>query len=232
MKYLPCLFFIFVIAFPSCESLKTSTKREPLPQKFSVDFNSTQIQIGTAETQVDLLFPRSGLAKKNIEILYFPSEDAVCLKYKPNIFTYHLFFDFEARELFRKSLQQYMTEYENREIINNANMTKSIYGITEGYLFWQEFNITRRFNAHNDIDFGYIFKKRAPYFSITQKRTFFRDRAIDDPEKRDTYSQEIVMHFTRAQAQELAELFNEEQLKTHSLPRAIRRGGTADVDSW
>jgi hypothetical protein len=56
------------------------------------------------------------------------------------------------------------------------------------------------------LDFGYRFKDRSPYFTVTQS------------EAKDTYvnpknsSTQVTMYFTRAMAQELAALFDEDNL--------------------
>jgi hypothetical protein len=63
-----------------------------------------------------------------------------------------------------------------------------------------------------NIELGYYFRDRAPFFAITQLEahyespTFFRDD--------DMISPEIPIFFTRAQAEELAEFFSQDFLQT------------------
>ena len=234
MKRLSILFLIlsiFLLTFSSCKTpfgkkIFSSVPKEP---KFTVSLNSRQVPLGNIEMQRDKRFSSTALVKEAADVIYFPEEDAVCIKYKSDFFNYHLFLDRTGRLLFLNALEKYMAAYEIRDLPNNNKKTGNIYGSAECYLTWQEFKFTKRFSGNMNIEAGYRFNKGLPYFLIIQNQSEF----IDTTNKsNNTASQQILIHFTRAQAQELAAFFNEEALREHAVPRIRRDGLTVDVDAW
>jgi len=221
------LLFIFLPVFIlfSCSSTQ---QRTSAPPGFTVSLDSKQEPLGIIEMQRDLLFPRSGLTKESVEIIYFPEEDAVCFKYRSDFFTYHLFLDFNGRELFRNALEKYTADYEVRDLTDNSRRTNAIYGNSYGYLIWQEFKFTKKFDGNMEVEAGYQFKSRSPYFTFTQKQASYINKLDLKTQNR---SQTITMHFTRAQAQELEALLDEELLRSHAVERIIRNGA-AEADVW
>jgi len=80
-----------------------------------------------------------------------------------------------------------------------------------------------------NMETGYLFKKSLPYFVLIQNTAVFEDPMNKE---RNGASQLVFLHFTRAQAQELAAFFDRELLRTHSVPRVIREGLTVDFDEY
>jgi hypothetical protein len=214
MKAIAILFLILMLG--SCASFPRNTQEPP---RFTVTLDSHQVPLGTINMQRERNFPRTGLIRFNAEVIYFPDEDLVCLRYRTDFFTYHLFWDMEARDAFRTALETYTEDFANRNLDRNSRDSSSKYGTVESYLIWQEMRFTLRYRGNTTIDMGYEFKNRMPYFSITQNMTFFADPA----EKRSTTSQEVSMYFTREQARELEALFDEDLLQIHARPRIERR---------
>jgi len=232
MKVIPILFLVLTLS--SCASL--FQRKEPEPPKFTVNLSSRQVELGMAEMQRDRNFPSSGLTKVEITVIYFPEEDALCLRYRSDFFTYNQFWHANGRDLFLRSLNRYMDEYERRSLVDsNSRASRTRYGNTEGYLTWQEYSFTRRFSGNMAVDIGYAFRERSPYFTVTQRQTSNTgpDRGGSSTGG-STNSQEIAMYFTRAQAQELAAFFDEEVLREHAVTRPERRvvPGEVEFDVW
>jgi len=226
MKYLSVLFLLFVFCLTSCGTVPFETGL--LPKKFTVSLKSRQVPLGDIETQIKNTFPKTGLAKKDVKVIYFPEEDAVCLSYK-TIQSYYCFLDREARELFITALNKYSQEYEERSITDNKRKTTSAYGRTGVFLIWQQFSFSKQYGMNTDITYGYLFYNNSPYFALTQKNVSYID--TDNGSREEFKSYEIVMHFTRAQAQELEALLDEELLRSHAVERIIRNGA-AEADVW
>jgi hypothetical protein len=230
MKTISIILLAFTLS--SCAVIQSAFQRkQPEPPKFTVSLRSQQIPLGTVEMQRDRNFPFSGLERTDVNVIYFPEEDAVCLNYRSDFFTYHFFWDVDGRELFLKALETYNRDFDNRNLPNNPRRTRAAYGSTDGFLIWQEFSFARRLEANMIIEIGFLFRERSPYFAVTQKQAVVYD--VSDS-REETLSQEITMYFTRAQAQELADFFSEELLRTHAVPRAFRPGMTSspDADAW
>jgi hypothetical protein len=221
---------IFVLMFAMC-----STAPRRVEEKFTVDLSSPQFQVGEIETQIDRTFPLSGLRKVIITASYFPYEDAVCLRYRSDFFTYHQFWSLSGREAFFKALEAYNGDYAKRSLDMANRRSKSNYGTVEGFLLWQMQSFTRRVGANMDVELGYAFSDRSPYYAVTQKQTVFED-PMNTSGENDMASQEITMYFTRAQAQELAALFDQEYLRSLVSPdmsgRRILNNADADTDDY
>jgi hypothetical protein len=218
---------ILIIILGSC----ATTPQEKI-RRFTVDINSHEIPIGEVELQIDKMF-FGGIKKINAEVFYYPFEDAVCLKYKTDIFIYYQFWSVAGRNLFVSSLDIYNEDYTDRNLNPSDRKTKNLYGTIEGYLYWQQSSISRRFYANMDIELGYFFRERAPFFTVTQKLTTYIDRASKE---RNSTSQEVSMYFTRAQAAQLAGLFSQELLKEHTPEelylREISRDTSTEFDVY
>ena len=197
-------------------------------EKFTVNLASPQFPAGEIDTQIDKAFPLSGLKKIAVSVSYFPIEDAVCLRYRSDFFSYNQFWSREGRETFLKALDNYGSDYAVRELDTNNRKSKSKYGVVEGYLIWQMMSITRRLTANMNVELGYTFKDRAPYYAITQKMTTYVDPISSE---KNSNSQEITMYFTRAQAQELAALFEQEYLLSLIPPDLEGRRDLSAVDT-
>jgi len=219
-----------IVVLPLALVMCNTAPRKPAEVKFTVDLSSPhQFPAGEIETHIDNMFPLSGIKKIGVEVSYFPYDDAVCLKYKSDLFTYHQFWSLSGREAFLQALENYNVDYSERNIVENNRTTKRVYGAVEGYLYWQMFSITRRVSANMEVNLGYAFSARAPYFTVTQKLTTYEDIFS---EENNMNSQEITMYFTRAQARELAELFDQEYLRSLIPPElgGLRRVIATDVE--
>jgi len=216
---------IFVLALVMCK-----TPPRQVEEKFTVEMSSPQLPVGEIETQINRGFPLSGIRKIVVTASYFPYEDAVCLRYRSDFFTYYQFWSQSGREVFLKALETYNGDYSVRNLDARNKNSKNVYGTTEGFLIWQEQSFTRRVSANMNIEMGYAFNDGSPYYSVTQKQTFYDDPIND---QNDMGSQEITMYFTRAQAQELALLFNQQYLRSLVSPEIndMRRLDSTDADT-
>jgi len=178
---------------------------------FSVELSSPNFPAGEIETQIKKTFPMQGLRKILVNVSYYPLEDAVLLYYRSDFFMYNQFWDRNGREAFLTALEKYNEDYNARNLSLGSRASVKAYGNSEGFLIWQMQSLTKRAMANMDIELGYLYNQRSPYFAVTQKMAQYKDNITKD---NDMNSQEISMHFTRAQAQELALLFDQDYLKS------------------
>jgi len=191
--------FVFSITISSCNTINNARL-----ENFTVNINSPQIAVGEIELQLEMLFGMGKLKKQSISVIYFPKEDAVCLKYKYEFYTYNQFWNKKGRSVFINALRKYNEDYDAHDLKRNSGKSQQKYGTVRGYLVWQQFSFTVQAYANMNVDLGYTFKGRSPYFSVYQRDTeYFDDRARDN----NRVSPNVTMYFTRAQAAELAELF-------------------------
>jgi hypothetical protein len=206
---------IVFLSINSCAFLKKEIDLAAQKQPpFSVNQRtSPRVQAGQIEAQFNNLFPMPGIKTVKIDVLYFPVEDAVCLEYKLNTYTYQQFWHRAGRRAFVRALESYNDDFDGQKLRNRNTRTKSQYGVAEEcYLVWQQSNISAQGYGNANIELGYYFRESSPFFAATQMESYF-DSPISDPEF-DQTSAEIPMFFTRAQAEELVTLFGQDYLQS------------------
>jgi len=234
IKIIPIILIVLTLstcAFFRKEMLLAEQKEE----KFTVDLNSRQEPAGEFDAQfVNGLNPFSGLKISNVTVSYFPVEDAVCLKFKYSLDNYYQFWSREAREVFIEALDKYNEDFLAQNLVRKkAYDTKIKYGTADGYLTWQQYKISLMAKANMQFLFGYTFKEKAPFFTITQGEALYQDPSKD--KKRNKRLGEIPMYLTRAQAAELAALFDQKFLRSlvPDLPETpTTRSTTAEFDDY
>jgi len=119
--------------------------------------------------------------------------------------------------MFVNALQQYNDDY-NAQNLRRSGRTTQVYGRVQGFLIWQQLSFTVRARANMNLELGYGFKDRAPYFMINQ-----REAEFIDPGSQDNYrvSPTIPMFLTRAQAASIAALFDQAFLSGLVTPSAL-----------
>jgi hypothetical protein len=151
-----------------------------------------------------------GLRKREVTVSYFPREDAVCLMYREDFMTYYQFWSNEGRNAFFIALENYKEDFEARNLARNSRQTARKYGTIEGFLIWQLTRFTIQASAQSTIDLGHQFRGHAPYFTINQREAHYLDPMSRDNNRS---SPHIMMFFTRAQADNLAALFDRQLLQ-------------------
>jgi len=221
MKYFAIIVTVFLIC--SCKTL-------PKPEPFTVDLRAPRQELGKIEAYFNKMLSIGGLNKDDVTVYYCPSDDAVGLDYGIQLVECSLFLDESGREAFINALERYKEEYEQRTLIPKKTKTREAYGSVEGFLAWKKTKISVQASGTLKIYFGYQFKdelkgnakETAVYFTITQMEANY-----DDPQtrSRSQTSQVTMIFFTRAQAEKLAALFNEDHFK--GLRSSLRSTGAA-----
>ncbi|MDR2730145.1 MAG: hypothetical protein LBB81_04525 [Treponema sp.] len=205
MKYIYVLLIALVLS--SCGSVSTKFKSE-----FPIDSHSRQIEIGSMEAQFDQALPFTKLQKDDVKVSYYPDEDLVCLQFRREFITYYQYWYRTGRQTFLNSLERYKTDYESRRL-PKKNKSASEYGKVECFLVWETLNISSKGRSFPKVDIGYLLKDNSPYFTLSQMDAENVDISTQrDKEKNNRQ----ILHFTRAQADDLALIFNQDNL--NSLP--------------
>jgi len=220
MKKMPLLLLILVLS--GCSSIKKQIELNKLKEvKYKVELKSPKIPIGDAEAQVTTAF--MGLKKVALKVSYSPAEDALCLEYKRNTVTYYQFFPKASRVLFLEAVDKYSQDYSDKKLVSSKTSKKQ-YGSKEGYLIWKLAKVSQSYSDNIDFYFGYMFKEKSPFFTITQGEAYSENLFADKNERNARTSGEIQLYFTRTQSMELAVYFEQQFLQ--SLTAAPEPGKT------
>jgi hypothetical protein len=220
------IFVLFIVlTFTACATNRVK------PEPFIVNRNSPKIAIGEIETQYAETLSITGLKKYTLAVSYYPVEDAVCIQYKNGIPTYNQFWSRDGRDAFKEALARYNEDFEARNLpVRRSKTMNRAYGIVQGYLIWQTLSFTTLCYTNTNVEIGYDFYQRTPYFTTNQRETEF----IDPISPQDVFVGEaVVFHFTRAQAEELIKLFDQAFLDSLVLGSGIRINNTGiDTDEY
>lgn len=215
------VFLAGIILLGACKTVQ--------PQKrITVDLRSPKVTVGTAGAQFDKFMSFGGLRKGNIDVSYYPIDDVVCLLFRVDYISVYQYWSEENREAFIKALEQYKQDY-NPEMIRNNRKTRKLYGSVLGFTIWETSQFSRQGRGYPTVDFGYQFRDGAPYFTTTQRE------AVDENPNQGGGSETrssgiVIVYFTRAQADALAVLFNQENLRNLGSGVSSNKESAADVD--
>jgi hypothetical protein len=222
MKFIPqSVALIVLLLCAACSSF------QPAQERIAVDLRGQRMTIGSADAQFDKYFGVGGLQKQDITINYFPHENVVCLQYRVDLITYYQFWSAENRAAFIGALDRYKEDFAQKNL-SKSMKTKRSYGAVKGYVIWETFQKSMQGNSYPNIELGYYFRNRAPYFALTQREAQNENETTKTMEKN---SPNFIIYFTRAQAEVLAEIFAPEYLQ--GLSREENRPtGTIEIDEY
>jgi hypothetical protein len=226
MKYITIL--ALVLSLGAC-TIKRVVNEEP----FTVNFESPKVEVGKFDAQFDRTVSVMGLRQVEVTVSYYPVEDAVCLQYRVDLMTYYLFWNKKGRESYLKALESYKEDFEQRNLkLRGSRNTRRNYGRADCYLIWQAGAFLTRSRGSNVTELGYDIKpidnnNKASFFTLWQREsTHINEMALN--ERRN--SPNISIYLTRAKADELAEFFNRDLLKSLIPENILRRNEPASQD--
>jgi hypothetical protein len=199
------LFMAFLLAVPviSCVSIDPA-KRYP-----NMVADRDPISAGAIEAQFDK-FLASEVEKKEAAVIFYPRDNTVALEFRYQLVRYRQIWDLRGRQRFIQALDRYKADYAARNLTEKFSRTRAVYGKFKGATEWETFSISQPGTARPVMELGYRFKGKSPYFSVVQKAAP-DEYSLNSNEPR-ADSLPIIMYYTRAQADELAKLFDQSYL--------------------
>ena len=195
------LFFLFAAVLLSVSCSHTgSTVKYP-----NMIADMDPYSIGSVNASLDQTFSFQ-VKSVTAEVFFHPRENEVVLEWNNNMAQYWQFWDEPCRQLFIEALKRYNEDFASQNLTAKYSKSRAIYGKQKGRLHWKTLKISTTYRASPNIEFGYRFRDNAPYFTTNQPEAKVEN--ITD-ERGVTKSPAIPMYFTRAQAEELAKLFDQ-----------------------
>jgi hypothetical protein len=167
------------------------------------------IAIGVIEMEFEK-FLSSSLEKKEVQVFFAPRSDSVYLQFKYQTITYLQYWNRQNRAAFIAALAAYRRDYDERNLVLGPSKASRAYGTFKGYIEWGQFNIGLLMSAKAEprMEFGYRFNGESPYFTVLQRSS--PDISGSGSDSRESLN--IRTYYTRAQAGELAEHFDQDFL--------------------
>ena len=204
MKLLPVRFLI--LAAVLCVSCGTVDDSKKYPNMVA---NVDPVPAGTIEVQFSR-FLSSKLTKAEVDVIFYPRLNAVALEFRYELVRYRQFWDADSRKQFAQALELYKADYEARNLIDRYRKTRAIYGKVRERVEWETFKYANTHLAYPTIEIGYRFRDKMPYFSTLMRSA--KEEIVDGLSSPGGESAQISMFFTRAQADDLVYLFDQDFL--------------------
>jgi len=218
MKLLPVKALALAAAFLafSCGGVDYARK---YPQMVA---NADPVSAGAIDVQLTK-FMSSKLTKVQAEVIFYPRLNAVALEFRYELIRHRQFWDLESRKQFADALERYKADYADRKLDINKpyGKTRAAYGKAQVRVEWEAFKYTKTRVAHPSVEIGYRFRnakasetdaaiRKMPFFTTLMRPAKVEADATDSSPGGD--SAQISMYYTRAQAEELVKLFDQEYL--------------------
>jgi len=203
-KYPGLFLFVFAVA-ALCFSCGTASGIKQANMLADVE----PFSIGFVKASFDKLLS-SDVAQADVEVIFYPRENEVALRFKYNTLQYLQFWNEDGRRQFIDALNRYKEDFANQKLITNYNRSKAIYGMAEGRCEWKTLNLSlaATYRSSPAIRLGYRFNGNSPYFST------YQDEAKEETGVNSAVSKSnsFAMYFNRAQGEDLARLFDQAYL--------------------
>ena len=165
--------------------------------------------IGSINASFDQTLPPQ-LRTDTVEVIFYPRENEVALEFSVNLGQYRQFWNKEGRRLFTEGLNRYKGDFDNQRLTNNFNKSGFAYGKFKSRFQWKTTSISSTYKSSPVIQLGYRFRGNSPFFAARQLPADVENKAKDDPADSPSFS----IYFNRAQAEELARIFDEAFLRS------------------
>jgi len=167
------------------------------------------IPVGSVDAALDRPIGR-GLNVISVDVVFHPRLNSVALEFRHEFVTYRQFWDEPARRHFAVALENYLADFDARNLVNRHRQTRNAYGRVSGRLEWQTARFTVNHVAYPTIEIGYRFRENAPFFATLMRSA--RSEETQGAGAGRIESRQLNMYFTRAQAGELAAMFDQSNL--------------------
>jgi len=206
-SFLTIFTFLVILLFPAaCSSF------QPVKERTQVNLRGPTFELGTVDAQFNkYLIP--GLLKNDITVSYYPDDDVVCMSFRHNFTNHYLFWSGKNRPVFINALTEYKQAYEERNLPAGNRRTKRAYGTVRGFAIWESTKFSMQGTSHPNVDIGYQFANKMPYFTITQNEAPNENQVTKEALPKNSA---ITIFFTRSQADALVALFNSDIIRNFS----------------
>jgi len=195
-----CLCAVMAVFVFSCGSVKPAVNPFMIADRDPFSLDSVNIWL-------DRTFS-SKLKETEVEVVFAPRKNEVILEFRHDLLTYRQIWNEAARQRFIEALNLYNKEFDNKQLVNDYRKSRAVYGKDNLRFEWETFKFSATYKSSPVIELGYRFKGNAVYFTVLQRSA----KEETSTSGRNNDSPQYSTYFTRAQAEDLAKLFDQNYL--------------------
>lgn len=195
-----------LVLFSSCAHTESKSARTAMLADIE------PFSLGSRSISVETMLTAK-LKAVDAEVVFYPRTNEVALEFRHELVNFRQFWTETGRQHFMDALNQYKEDYANKNLVTRTGKSRAIYGKEQLRFEWKAFKYTGTFESLPWVSLGYRFKKNAkkdvPYFCTYQLSA--NDIRLNPGQGKHS-SRQMSIYYTRAQAEEVAKLFDQQYL--------------------
>jgi len=196
-----CLCAVLAVLVFSCGSVGSTVSKPAMIA------DRDPFSLGSVNASLERMFTGQ-LRETAVNVIFYPRLNQVALEFRHDLLTNRQFWNEAARQQYITALGLYNEDFENKNLVDSYRKSRAAYGKNTLRYEWETFKYSATYRSSPPIELGYRFKGTAVYFTVFQ-RSVQEDSSVSG---RKNDSPQYSIYFTRAQAEELAKLFDQAYL--------------------
>jgi hypothetical protein len=184
-----------------------------VPQKgnaFTRFFTGSQKDIEMDKTKISQLTVVNTLKQEDADIIYNIKSEKSGFSAWYQTSWYHVLFDTATRRGLAAASQQYLSDFEQKKLNRKDKKSYKVYGDYPVTLRWGTIPGMESGYADTNVQFGYEFNKRSPYFTMTVWQV--ANEAYKDNSSEVPTSSTLHFYMTKAQTVQMAEMLSDKKI--------------------
>jgi hypothetical protein len=143
-----------------------------------------------------------------LSLIYDAKTNMAGIQFRSNLGGYNLLMNDAARHALADSVKEYLSDFDNQKLSRKRKASYKIYGQSPCRMEWGLLAQTASNYAETDVQMGYMFKGKSPYFTLTVWETKNRVRQVTTSNDEDLQTTYVFM--TKEQAEQLCSKLSDE----------------------
>lgn len=196
----------------SASSDPYSMKRIKGSKSFTEQLLGTGRYISVDKSSLFTVSMFGGRTQKTIELVVKPQTDMGGFLVRYDTSLYCIYMAHDDRTAFINAVNQYLSDFENKQLIRKTLKTAAIYGTASSFQEFGTLKIMMSYYSRPSLAFGYKFVGNSPYFFMkVSKADNLSDAVVGDNRVKESIEQNY--YFTKAQAKQLADFLADENIQ-------------------
>ena len=146
--------------------------------------------------------------KVTVSLVYDGKTNMAGVQFRSNLGGYNLLMNDATRHALADSVKEYLSDFDSQKLSKKKRASYKMYGQYPCRMEWGLLAQTASNYAETDVQMGYMFKGKSPYFTLTVWETKNRVRQVTTSNDEDLQTTYVFM--TKEQAEQLCSKLSDE----------------------
>jgi hypothetical protein len=146
-----------------------------------------------------------------LSLIYDTKTNMAGIQFRSNLGGYNLLMNDSTRHMLADSVKQYISDFDAKKLNKKTRQSFKVYGQSPCRMEWGLLAQTASNYAETDVQMGYMFKGKSPYFTLTvwETKNFVKQVTTSNDEDLQT----TYVFMTKEQAQQLCDKLSDEAVR-------------------